>query len=109
MQNTDKQSQFFGQAPEVSIRLSENKILEIMSKTTYKFVTKYKILKYSVEDTILQILSKAKRFQVQKEPEKQKYVQVHIWDKSNSFKTSPEFSIKSVKFKCSPDKQPKCW
>ena len=50
LKNTDKQLQFFGQAQEVSIRLSENKILEIMSKTTYEFATKYKIFKYSVED-----------------------------------------------------------
>ena len=74
LQNTDKQSQFFGQVLEASIRLSENNILEIMSKTTNEFATKYKIFKYSVEDTILQILSKAKRFEVQKEPEKQIYV-----------------------------------
>ena len=36
--------------PKVSIRLSENKILEIMSQTTYEFATKYKKFKYSVED-----------------------------------------------------------
>ena len=59
LQNTDKQSQFFGQVPEVSLILSENKILEIMSKTTYEFATKYKIFKYSVEHTIFANLIKS--------------------------------------------------
>ena len=37
------------------------------------------------------------------------YVQVHIWDKSDSFKFSPRISANLVKFQCSPDQQPKRW
>ena len=46
-----------------------------MSKTTYKFATKYKIFKYSVEDTILQILSKARDLKSKKNLRNKKYVQ----------------------------------
>ena len=49
LQNTDKQLQLFGQAPGKSQSDSlKNKILEILSQTTYEFATKIKIIFFQI-------------------------------------------------------------
>ena len=73
---------YLGNRRKVSISLSENKILEIMSQTTFEFATKFEKFKYSVRiilhyfANLIKSKEESHENQVQREPEQQIYVLV---------------------------------